>query len=71
MKGKSFRRRQKNLQAAKTANLYKAQFGKASKWDALPEAPQARDIARQSRTERKMRAMLVRNVPLTCMVGFV
>eukprot|EP00892_Ulva_mutabilis_P000567 jgi/Ulvmu1/10510/UM064_0048.1 len=58
MKGKSFRRRQRNVVAAKSANLYKAQFGKASKWDALPEPPQARDMTRLTRAERKTKAML-------------
>lgn len=37
------RRRQKNVVAARSANLYKAQFGRAAKWEALPEPPRPDD----------------------------
>ena len=51
MKGKSLRRRQKNVLDAQSGNLLKATKGKASKWDALP-APPGRDDFKQSTSKR-------------------
>lgn len=62
MKGKSIRRRQKNSLAAKSANLYKAQFGKAAKWDALPAPPEEQDeLAGLPRSTRKVMEFMVRS----------
>ena len=60
MKGKSIKRRQKNALAAKSANLYKAQFGKAAKWETLPEPPAA-DAMQQAvpRSTKRVAAFMV------------
>ena len=62
MKGKSIRRRLKNSLAAKSANLYKAQFGKATKWDALPPPPEEQaQYADLPRSTRKVMEFMVRS----------
>lgn len=59
--GKSARRRAKNAIEAQTGNLYKAQFGRAKKWDGLPEAPTAKQMQTNvPRATLKMRALMVR-----------
>ena len=58
---KSQRRRAKLALDAQYGNLYKAQFGKASKSDKLPEPPLAKQLAaKTTRSFRKMQALMVR-----------
>lgn len=64
MKGKSERRRRKNALDAVSGNLYKAQFGKASKWDALPDAPSAQQLKPWvPRSVQKIRNLMSLNDP--------
>jgi hypothetical protein len=70
MKGKCVRKRKRNALAAQSGNLYKAQFGKGSKWDALPEPPKKGDFVHKlSRSNRRVKELMV-GIP-SCCIGTV
>lgn len=60
MGNKGVQRRRRNALAANSANLHKAQFGKATKFDKLPEAPKSGALAQPvSKSTRKVQQLMV------------
>ena len=60
MGNKGVQRRRRNALAANSANLHKAQFGKATKFDKLPEAPKSGAFAQPvSKSTRKVQQLMV------------
>jgi hypothetical protein len=60
MGNKGVQRRRRNALAANSGNLHKAQFGKATKFEKLPEAPKQTDFAQPlSKSTRRVQQMMV------------
>lgn len=65
MGNKGVKRRRRNALAANSSNLHKAQFGKASKFAALPDAPKSADFAQPvSKSTLKVQRLMVSSICL-------